>query len=201
MTTETTRPLLVLLNGAPGSGKSTIAARLAARAPLALALDIDLLKHSLGGWDLDLQASGLQARRLALALARQHLEDGRDVVIGQYLARTAFLEQLEHLAAESGASFVEAALLLNAETLARRLDARRQAPDRPEQAANDRLVGPEDAPELVASIDQVLAARPSARRIDARRGIEDVVRELEAHLAAVRAAPTLGPWTREEDRS
>src|SRR5699024_11891186 len=57
----------------PGSGKSTLAARLAEERPLALALDIDVLKHSLGGWDEDLTRSGLQARRLAAAMIGQHL--------------------------------------------------------------------------------------------------------------------------------
>lgn len=175
-------PVLLLLNGAPGSGKSTVTARLIAQRPLALALEIDALKHSLGGWDRDLQASGLQARRLALALARRHLEDGHDVVIGQYLARPAFAQQLEDLAAHSGARFVEAVLLLDAEALAQRLTARRHAPDRPEQAANDRFVGPEDAPALVASIDQVLTARPGFRRIDAARPIDRIVDELSALL-------------------
>lgn len=175
-------PVLLLLNGAPGSGKSTVAARLVAQRPLALALEIDALKHSLGGWDRDLQASGLQARRLALALARRHLEDGHDVVIGQYLARPAFAQQLEDLAAHCSARFIEAVLLLDAEALAQRLTARRHAPDRPEQAANDRIVGPEDAPALVASIDQVLTARPGFRRIDAARPIDRIVDELSALL-------------------
>lgn len=183
MSESRTRPVLLLLNGAPGCGKSTIAARLAARRPLALALEIDTLKHSLGGWDGDLHAAGLQARRLALALARQHLLDGHDVVIGQYLAHTAFLEQLEDLAAQCGARFVEAAMVLDSPHLAQRLVARQKAPDRPEQAANDRFVGPGDAPHLVASIEGLLAVRPRARRIDASRPLEEVLTQLEGFLA------------------
>lgn len=177
-------PALVLLNGAPGSGKSTLAALLAAQRPLALALDIDTLKHALGGWDEDLQSSGLQARRLAVALIRQHLADGYDVILGQYLARTAFLEELEQLAADCGARFVEAALVVDEETLAQRLAGRRAAPDRPEQAANDRFVGPVDAPDLVRSIEVVLAHRPAMRRIDGRRSRDDVLAALVALLSA-----------------
>ncbi|MGP5127852.1 AAA family ATPase [Brachybacterium tyrofermentans] len=177
-------PALVLLNGAPGSGKSTLAALLAAQRPLALALDIDTLKHSLGAWDQDLQASGLQARRLAVALIRQHLADRHDVIIGQYLARTTFLEELEQLATDCGARFVEAALVVDEETLAQRLAGRRAAPDRPEQAANDRFVGPADAPELVRSIEVVLAQRPATRRIDGRRSRDDVLAALIALLSA-----------------
>lgn len=176
------RPTLMLLNGAPGSGKSTLAAALAARTPYALALDIDTVKHSLGGWEDDLQASGLQARRLAVALIRQHLGDGHDVVLGQYLARPPFLEELEQLAAQCGARFVEVALILEADTLAERLRARRRRPDRPEQSANDRHVGPEEASELVASIERVLRRRPQARRLDACREQALLIEELRVML-------------------
>jgi len=170
-----TRPVLLLLNGAPGSGKSTLVTLLAQRRPLALALDVDQLKHALGGWADDLQASGVQARRLALAAARQHLADGHDVLIGQYLARPAFLEQLEDLAAECGARFVEAALVLEADGLAGRLAARRRAPDRPEQAANDRFVGPADAAAHAAALEELLTVRPHVHRLDAGRPREELV--------------------------
>ena len=175
-------PALVLLNGAPGSGKSTLAALLAAQRPMALALDIDTLKHALGGWVEDLQASGLQARRLAVALIRQHLADGYDVILGQYLARTAFLEELEQLAADCGARFVEVALILDEVTLAQRLGDRRERPDRPEQALNDRFVGPDDAGELVRSIQDVLQDRPNARLVEASRERAKIIEDLRELL-------------------
>lgn len=184
MNLDSPAPALMLLNGAPGCGKSTLAALLAAETPLTLALDIDTLKHSLGGWDRDLQSSGLQARRLAGALIRQHLADGHDVILGQYLARTAFLEELEQLAADCGARFVEAALVVDEETLAQRLAGRRAAPDRPEQAANDRFVGPADAPDLVRSIEVVLAQRPAMRYVEARGSRDEVFAALLTLLSA-----------------
>ena len=159
---------LVLINGAPGSGKSTLAAALAQDRPLTLALDVDAIKHSLGRWDDDLLASGLHARRLALALAREHLDAGYDVVLGQYLARTDFIEDLERLAAELGASFVELVLELDAPSLAERLAGRSSAPTRPEQVVNDRLVGPDDADRLVASLEPLRDSRPSAVWVDGR---------------------------------
>lgn len=72
---------LVLINGAPGSGKSTLAHRLAQDRPLTLALDVDVLKHSLGRWGDDVRISGLHARRLSLVLVREHLDTGYDVVL------------------------------------------------------------------------------------------------------------------------
>lgn len=182
--TPTPTPALVLLNGAPGSGKSTLAALLAAERPLALALDIDTLKHALGDWDRDLHASGMQARRLAVTLIRQQLADGHDVILGQYLARTAFLEELEQLAGDCGARFVEVALILDEVTLAQRLSRRRDHPDRPEQARNDRFVGPDDAGELVRSIQAVLQQRPTARLVAANRDPAMIIEELRELLRA-----------------
>jgi adenylate kinase family enzyme len=67
---------LILINGAPGAGKSTLAALLAEAIPMTLALDIDALKHALGRWEDDSMTSGLQARRLGVAVAREQLAAG-----------------------------------------------------------------------------------------------------------------------------
>ncbi len=173
---------LVLINGAPGSGKSTLAAALAQEQPMTLALDIDALKHSLGHWDDDLLASGLHARRLALALAREHLDAGYDVVVGQYLARTEFIQDLERLAVEVEATFVELVLELDAPSLADRLAARSSAPTRPEHVVNDRLVEPDDADRLVASLEPLRDSRPDAVWVDGRGSLPSTLDLVRAAL-------------------
>jgi predicted kinase len=173
---------LILLNGAPGSGKSTLAELLAQDRPLMLPIDVDGIKHSLGSWSEDTWASGLHARRLTVALAREQLGAGHDVVVGQYLARTEFIEALESLAEECGAAFLELLLDLDTATLAERLADRSTAPTRPEHGVNNSLVGPEDAEHLVRSMEGIRRSRPGAVVVDASGTVSAALERLRAAL-------------------
>lgn len=177
-------PRLVLINGAPGSGKSTLAHLLAGGWPMALPVDVDQLKHSLGGWRADPSAAGLHARRLCLALVATQLAAGFDVVVGQYLARTSFIEDLEAAAGAGGARFCELVLDVDVRTLAGRLASRKVAPDRPEHTVNNLLVGPDEADSLIASVQRLRELRPSAVWVDARGAPQDVLERLSAALDA-----------------
>ena len=102
---------LLLLNGPPGIGKSTVAKRLSSGRPLSLCLDIDMLRRSLGQWMDHPEQSGALARDLALAAAERHLQGGHDVVVPQFLGRLPFMERLEQLAGEMGAPFDHVVLM------------------------------------------------------------------------------------------
>ena len=174
---------LVLINGAPGSGKSSLAEALAQDQAMTLALDVDLIKHSLGRWRDDPLASGLHARRLSLALAREQLSAGYDVVLGQYLARSQFIEDLARSAAELDAQFFEFVLDLDARALAERLATRSTTPTRPEQLVNNSLLGPDDAESLVQSLEALRTTRPGAVWIDARGSLPSTLQLLRSALA------------------
>jgi predicted kinase len=175
-------PRLVLINGAPGSGKSTMAQILAREEAMTLALDVDVIKHSLGRWDEDPSASGLQARRLSLALAERQLSAGYGVVLGQYLARIPFIEDLAALAQRLDVRFFEFVLDLDAHSLAARLALRARGPHRPEHVVNNRLVGPDDASRLVESIEVLRQVRPGAIWVDARGSPSSTLDLLHAAL-------------------
>ncbi|MFJ4163920.1 AAA family ATPase [Microbacterium sp. NPDC089698] len=173
---------VVLINGAPGSGKSTVAQMLSAQSRMAMALDIDQIKHSLGGWEDDSFSSGLHARRLALALVDEQLRSGGDVFLGQYLARTDFIEALEAASERRQASFHEFILDIDGDQLARRLRGRSESPSRPEHAINNRLVGPADALQFVQSLANLRASRPSAIWIDANGSPEEIAGSISASI-------------------
>lgn len=119
---------LLLLNGPPGIGKTTVAQRLCSGRPLSLCLDIDMLRRSLGQWMDQPQASGELARDLALAAAERHLRSGHGVVVPQFLGRLGFVERLEALAEEVGAPFDHVVLMHDERTAASRFFGRVHAP-------------------------------------------------------------------------
>ncbi|MDO3408705.1 zeta toxin family protein [Saccharibacillus sp. CPCC 101409] len=122
----TERPVLVLLNGIPASGKSTLArvwCELQAES-LPLALDIDKIRAMIGGWKTNPLEAGKAARTIAVAAVRAHLCSGRDVIVPQYLRKADFIGELEETARYANAAFVECALLIEHETAANRFSLR-----------------------------------------------------------------------------
>ena len=106
-------------------GKSTLARRYADRRPLALVIDIDEIRTHLGQWT-EIEESKVVARDLAIAMARDHLVRGHDVVVPQYLGRPEFRERLRALAEEVATPFVEILLTDAAGTVIARFTGRRE---------------------------------------------------------------------------
>jgi predicted kinase len=160
-------PLLLLVNGPPAIGKSTLARRWVDDHPLALVVDIDELRVRMGRWDAHPESKQL-ARSLAVALVRSHLASGHDVVVPQLLGRPDFIETLEVVASEEGAAFVEVLLRAPAEVVLARL-ARRRAELRtphPQDEIDPALDG-EILATTMTSLDRIASTRPQTMVVDA----------------------------------
>jgi len=120
---------LVLINGAPASGKSTLAQMYVDEHPLTLALDIDVVRAMLGRWLDHPTEAGLAARGMALEMARVQLSAGRDVLVPQFLGRIDFVLQLENLCREVDAEFVELVLFISPRDAADRFARRSRHPE------------------------------------------------------------------------
>lgn len=181
---------LILLNGPPASGKSTIAQRFVDERPLSLNLDIDVVRGLLGAW-LDMPTNaGLAARSLALAMAEVHLLAGHDVIVPQFLGRVEFVEQLAALAGRIGCRFHEVALMIDRDDALVRFA---------ERSANPSSASHHDAAALVErSLDvdpvgsmydafiRLIEQRPQTRRATVVRG--DIDATFANFMAAL--APT-----------
>lgn len=153
--------LLLLLNGPPAAGKTSLAQRWIADRRLALNLDLDQLWPLLGQWQADLDATGRTARRLALAMARTQLAIGQDVIVPQYLGRPEFIDELADL---GGPAFRHVVLLPPFAVVAARFHDRAEHPVA--AAGRARFDDPDGLRQLYDRVLELAAARPEARVIE-----------------------------------
>ena len=177
-------PQLVHLNGPPGIGKSTLARRYVDDHPLAFCLDLDVFRGLIGRWNEHEQESGRLARRMAIVMAREHLSSGHDVVVPQLVAKAEFVIEMQTLAAELGASFVEIVLLDDRDKAAARFAARANDDTwAVHHAAASRMIEASGGYHLM--YDRVVAAIPE---LPGALQVRTTAGETDAAYAAVLAA-------------
>lgn len=179
---------LILINGAPGSGKSTLARMYVEEHPLALALDLDVVRGMLGRWLDEPTEAGLTARRMALEMARVQLRGGRDVVIPQFLGQLDFVLTLERLCHDVGADFVELVLLSGSQDVVDRFVRRSVNPQTAEHRDAQALLGRGGGigalPAMYERLLGVIASRPRTRTVVTVDGqAEQAYRDLLAQIA------------------
>lgn len=132
-------------------------------------------------------AAGLAARALALGMARTHLSAGHDVLVAQFLARPDFIEELERVAVDCAARFVEIALILERHEAIAAFGRRSAAPENQSHRDAAALVarsGSSDAVgETYDAFLELLNARPAARSVGAKRNdVEGTLQLVDAEI-------------------
>jgi len=157
---------LVLLNGPPGIGKSTLSALYADRNPGTLNLDVDTLHHLVGGWQDEQTDTWPVVWSLVRAMAATHLDGGRDVVLPQFIAKVNEIIGIEELARQHEAGFREIVLLDDREAAIERFNRRAKGSDDPWIRHHHRLIEQAGGAVVLATmydnLMEVVRLRPTA---------------------------------------
>jgi predicted kinase len=153
---------LILVNGAPASGKSTLARRYVDDHDSAALVEVDALRMTLANWEQD-ETTRLVARELAGAAIVEHLCTGHDVVMAQYFDRLGYIVLLDDLAREHGATFVEVILTTDATLAIDRFRARRRAMTERGERHPERDIADADVEAFILDAVDRLARLPTAR--------------------------------------
>ena len=115
---------LLVVNGPPAVGKSTMARRYAEAHPMTLLIDVDEIRELISAWREAPHEAGLRARELVLTMTRNHLQAGHDVVVAQLYGWPDDLDRLEAMAKETQSGFDEIVLMADVESTIERFRAR-----------------------------------------------------------------------------
>lgn len=174
---------LVHLNGPPGIGKSTLAARYADESPGTLNLDVDLLHRLVGGWQDDANDTWPVVWTIVRAMAATHLAGGRDVVLPQYFSHIDEVVAFEELAHEHGATFREVVLLDDRDAAIERFYQRSNNSDDPWTRHHLRLIELDGGPVVLGTMYdkllEILSRYPGAVVVPSVAGaVEETYRTL-----------------------
>lgn len=183
--------MLIQMSGAPGAGKSTIAAAIGT-AIGASVLDHDTVKTALLDAGVDVETAGTASYTALLAVARDLVKTGVTVVVDSPCFYDQLLQEGRAIAAESAVPYAYVECVTDdLDELDRRLRARETR--RSQRRAVDLLAvdathdrGPDGRTVYRTWIDHMVRPQTAWLRLDTARPLEVCVRETLEYLASGR---------------
>lgn len=161
---------LILLNGPPAVGKTTVAERWAELRDETMHIDVDELRSE--NWRENPRESGLAARASCLRLAQQALPH-QSVIVSQMYGQVSDIIDLESVARQTPARFIEIVLIADRELLRERFAARTGVKQR------DAALFHADFDTLYDRVLALRTKRPNAIWIEADAPISEVLAALD----------------------
>lgn len=167
---------LIILNGACGVGKSTVAQKLHAEMPMSFLLVIDAWWKQISNWRENRKESQRLVYKVAFAAIDAYLEEGKDVIVDKAILNDVkTLDSLVGLGEKHGAQVYEFILVAD-----KRVVLERAA----ERGFNKQgLLTPEEAEHLWELAQELTETRPNAIVIDtSSRGPDEVYESVRGEV-------------------
>lgn len=119
---------LIILNGPPGTGKSTISQKLHQELPMSILVDIDQLRRWINGYRENKKQSGVLGYELAKSVIASGLESGSDIIVDKVILDSDVIDSIIKIGKDYKADTYEFILSASKEATLARADKRGYRP-------------------------------------------------------------------------
>jgi len=168
---------LIILNGSPAAGKSTVAKKLHESMPFSLLADVDVWRKLVGAWQENRSESLKLAYVFTVAAVDSYLGTGHDVIVDKAILSDAdgVLDALVAAGKKHNAEVYEFILTADRDVIRKRAD---------ERGYHERLLTPERVLELYDMAVALVADRSKAIVIDTTNlKPEDTFETIKRHIS------------------